>query len=87
MPLYAFECGVCGTFEERRPLAESSSPSRCPVCMGPGRRLYTPPGLVRTPAHVRQARHLEEKSAHASRLHLLGTRDEDEGTTASIGPW
>jgi putative FmdB family regulatory protein len=64
MPLYAFECGVCGTFEERRPLAESSSPSRCPVCMGPGRRLYTPPGLVRTPAHVRQARHLEEKSAH-----------------------
>ena len=64
MPLYAFQCEVCGPFEEWRPLAESSSPARCPVCQGLGRRVYTPPGLVRTPAHVRQARNLEEKSAH-----------------------
>jgi putative FmdB family regulatory protein len=64
MRLYGFECEMCGPFEEWRPHTESSSPSRCPVCQGSGRRLYTPPGLVRTPAHVRQARNLEEKSAH-----------------------
>jgi putative FmdB family regulatory protein len=64
MPLYAFECETCGSFEEWRPLGESGSPWRCPVCRAPGRRVYTPPGLVRTPAPVRHARTLEERSAH-----------------------
>ncbi len=64
MPLYAFQCEVCGPFEERRPLSESGGPSRCPVCQGSARRLYTPPLLVRTSGPVRRARSLEEKSAH-----------------------
>jgi len=64
MPLYAFDCVGCGLYEVWRSLAEYNSPSWCPACRGPGRRLYTPPGLVRTPSHVRQARTLEEKSAN-----------------------
>jgi putative FmdB family regulatory protein len=64
MPLYAFQCDVCGPFDEWRALNESSHPSRSPVCQSAGRRLYTPPALVQTSSAVRQARNLEERSAH-----------------------
>jgi putative FmdB family regulatory protein len=91
MPLYAFACETCGPFEEWRPHSESSSPSRCPVCQAAARRLYTPPGLVRTPAPVRRARHLEEKSAHepevvqGSPTALPGRRLR--GPASSTQPW
>jgi putative FmdB family regulatory protein len=64
MPAYGFSCDQCGPFDVWRPLSEASEPARCPTCEEPGRRIYTPPGVVRTAAPARHARDLEEKSAH-----------------------
>lgn len=64
MPLYAFTCAACGPFEERRPLSAASDPTCCPRCQQLGQRIYTPPGLVRTPASLRSALGREEQSAH-----------------------
>jgi putative FmdB family regulatory protein len=64
MPLYDFICETCGPFEVQRPIGEVSKPARCPSCQQAGRRVFTPPGIVRTPAGIRRARDLEEKSAH-----------------------
>jgi putative FmdB family regulatory protein len=45
MPAYDFRCRACGPFEEVRPLAEASTPARCPGCASPARRVYTAPGF------------------------------------------
>lgn len=64
MPVYAYTCERCGPFDERRPMAEASRPASCPLCDHQARRLYTPPGLVRTPAALSRALNLEAASAH-----------------------
>jgi putative FmdB family regulatory protein len=64
VPIYAYTCERCGPFEERRPMAEASDPASCPSCERQARRLYTPPGLVRTPAALSRALTLDAKSAH-----------------------
>jgi putative FmdB family regulatory protein len=64
VPVYAFSCERCGPFDVWRPLSEATRRAHCPTCRKPGRRVYTPPGLVKTPAPVRKAREFEEKSAH-----------------------
>jgi putative FmdB family regulatory protein len=64
VPTYAFACAQCGPFEEPRAMAEASRPASCPVCDGDARRLYTPPGVVRTPAPLARALNLEARSAH-----------------------
>lgn len=64
MPVYAYTCPTCGPFDVRRGMSEASQPAQCPTCYGAGLRVFTPPGLVRAPLAVREARALEEKSAH-----------------------
>jgi putative FmdB family regulatory protein len=64
MPLYPFVCEACGPFEEWRPLSEAGNLAWCPSCRHKGRRVYTAPGVVRTPPAIRAARGLEEKSTH-----------------------
>ncbi|MEA2244035.1 MAG: hypothetical protein QOD24_3591 [Solirubrobacteraceae bacterium] len=64
MPTYAYTCDSCGPFDERRPMAAASDPASCPSCEREARRLYTPPGLVRTPAALSRALNLEARSAH-----------------------
>jgi len=64
MPLYAFRCDTCGSFEVRRPFAQAHEPAFCPVCSAPGQRVLTPPGLYRTSPGLRRALALEERSAH-----------------------
>ena len=64
MPFYDFLCEACGTFEVGRPVREASDPASCPSCGRIGRRLFSAPGVVTTPAGLRRARDLEEKSAH-----------------------
>ena len=64
MPIYAFLCDRCGPFDVLRRSADRERPETCPECAAEGRRLFTPPGLVRTSAGMRRARGLEEKSAH-----------------------
>ena len=63
MPLYAFTCGVCGPFEVRRSISRLGEPVSCPTCAGPGKRVFTPPGVRQVSAPLRRAKDLEEKSA------------------------
>jgi putative FmdB family regulatory protein len=64
MPTYAYTCESCGPFDERRPMAQCSAPASCPSCDREARRVYTPPGLVRTPAALSRALNREARSAH-----------------------
>lgn len=77
MPLYEFRCLTCGSFEEWRCLAEFSKPAKCPRCQTVGSRVFTPPNLVRTPAAIRKARFLEEKSANEPEVVVRRPRQEE----------
>lgn len=64
MPRYEFRCEQCGSFECWRSLADATTTMHCPVCQREVRRIYTAPGLVRTPPALAQARYRSEKSAY-----------------------
>jgi putative FmdB family regulatory protein len=64
MALYDFICETCGPYEVQRPISEASESAPCPSCGQSGRRVFTPPGIVRTPPGIRRARDFGEKSAH-----------------------
>ncbi len=64
MPRYEFHCEHCGSFECWRPLDEATVPMICPQCQAVARRVYTAPGLVKTPAAMGQALYRAEKSAY-----------------------
>ena len=64
MPQYEFRCDQCGSFECRRPLAEAGTPMLCPRCQTVAKRVYTPPGLVKTAPELGNAFYRSEKSAH-----------------------
>jgi putative FmdB family regulatory protein len=68
MPVYVFTCHECGTFELSRPMAETGKAAQCPTCLREARRVFTPPGLMRLAAPVRQALETEEASAHEPRV-------------------
>jgi putative FmdB family regulatory protein len=84
VPLYEFWCETCGPFEEWRNLSEHSKPAQCPRCHSGARRVLTPPNLVRTPPAIRQARHLEEKSAHEPEV--VVRRPPEEGGPSRAKP-
>jgi putative FmdB family regulatory protein len=63
MPRYEFYCPYCGSFECWRALSEATASMSCPQCQRIARRVYTVPGLVRTPPAIAQARYRAEKSA------------------------
>lgn len=54
MPVYEFVCGACGPFEEYRSLAGAGARAICPACQGRARRIYSVPGLIRTPSSLRR---------------------------------
>lgn len=63
MPYYEFCCENCGPFESWRPFDEASVPMICPKCQLITRRVYTAPGLVKTPQALAQRMYRAEKSA------------------------
>jgi putative FmdB family regulatory protein len=64
MPRYEFLCEHCGLFEYWRPFEEASASMICPQCRAVVRRVYTAPGLVKTPPALANAMYSAEKSAH-----------------------
>lgn len=64
MPLYAFDCARCGSFDAFRPVTDAAAAASCPGCGAPARRCYTPPGLALMARPMRRARDREEQSAH-----------------------
>lgn len=63
MPRYEFCCKNCGPFERWRSFNEASIPMICPVCQSVARRVYTTPGLVKTPPALARQLYKAEKSA------------------------
>ncbi|HLG77045.1 MAG TPA: zinc ribbon domain-containing protein [Ktedonobacteraceae bacterium] len=63
MPQYEFLCSACGPFTYWRSFSEASVPLHCPVCGQSARRIYSAPGLVKTPPALAKAMHRAEKSA------------------------
>jgi putative FmdB family regulatory protein len=61
---YDFLCEACGRFEVHRPMAHASDPAPCPTCGEAGRRVFSPPGLVRTSTALGRALDIEARSAH-----------------------
>jgi putative FmdB family regulatory protein len=64
VPLYAFTCETCGSFEVWRPAVEASRDLSCPSCDAPARRCFTPPGVARMSRPLFSARDREARSAH-----------------------
>jgi len=64
VPVYEFSCEACGPFETLRPSEEAGEPMRCPTCGSSARRVYSAPGLTRTPAAVAAAHFRNERSVH-----------------------
>ncbi|MFN0317567.1 MAG: FmdB family zinc ribbon protein [Burkholderiales bacterium] len=65
MPTYDYRCEQCGDFEMRRPMSESSAPTKCPSCQADARRLILAPFLAMMNPHSRIAHARNEKSADA----------------------
>ncbi len=65
MPIYAFTCAACGSFDVTRRVAEAGAPASCPRCGAEARRVFTSPGLALVAKPVRGLLDLQEKSAHA----------------------
>lgn len=63
MPRYEFRCENCGPFECWRPFNEAGVPMICPKCQAVARRVYTTPGLVKTPPALAKGLYRSEKSA------------------------
>jgi len=63
MPIYAFVCAECGSFDVVRRSADAAAPAACPRCGADARRGFTPPGLTLLAKPVRNLLDREEKSA------------------------
>jgi putative FmdB family regulatory protein len=64
VPIYAYICAGCGTFDVARPVTEAAEPASCPECGAAASRRFTPPGLGLVATPVRRGLELEERSAH-----------------------
>jgi putative FmdB family regulatory protein len=64
MPIYEFLCETCGPFEYWRSFDEAGNPMLCPTCKTVAKRVYSLPGLFKTPPALAKARLRAEKSAH-----------------------
>jgi putative FmdB family regulatory protein len=64
MPRYEFLCETCGAFDCWRSFAEASDPMPCPTCKTAAKRIYSLPGLVKTPASLTHALDRANKSAY-----------------------
>jgi putative FmdB family regulatory protein len=68
VPRYDYACPECeARYERERPVAEAGAPARCPVCDGPGRRVFTMPKLLfkADPRDVRPVWHSHDGYSHA----------------------
>ena len=68
MPIYEFLCDTCGPFEHQRSFDEANNPMLCPTCKAVAKRVYSIPGLVKTPPALAKARLRAEKSAYEPEL-------------------
>ncbi|MBW7851641.1 MAG: zinc ribbon domain-containing protein [Rhodospirillales bacterium] len=68
MPLYDYECPVCGPFREWRAMSASAEPAPCPTCAREAARSVSVPMLAMLPRNTRIAHERNERSAHEPRV-------------------
>jgi putative FmdB family regulatory protein len=68
MPLYEYQCDLCGPFKELRPLREWNKDTACPNCGSACKRTIATPQLQRIGRNVRVAHERNERSAHEPRV-------------------
>jgi putative FmdB family regulatory protein len=68
MPLYDYQCEICGPFRDWQPMARSGQAGTCPSCNAPSQRLLAAPFLSCVSANGKIAHERNERSAEAPRV-------------------
>jgi len=68
LPIYEYECGDHGVFEEQRRIAESAAAGSCPHCLRASPRIVSAPSLGRLERSQVRAIERNEKSRHEPRV-------------------
>src|ERR1700688_2160962 len=68
MPLYDYQCRVCGPFKEFRPLSAWDKDTKCPNCGSPSKRSIASPHLQCVSRNVRIAHERNERSAEEPKV-------------------
>jgi putative FmdB family regulatory protein len=68
MPLYDYQCRVCGPFREFRPLSKWDKDTKCPNCGNSSKLAVAMPRLPCVSRNVRIAHERNERSAAAPRV-------------------
>jgi putative FmdB family regulatory protein len=68
MPLYDFECPLCGEFSAFRSIEDRDKPLECTACAMPAERQISAPNLALMNPVTRKAVMVNERSAHAPRV-------------------
>jgi len=68
MPLYDYQCRVCGPFKEFRPLSEWDKDTKCPNCGSRSKRSIAMPRLQCVSRNVRVAHERNERSVEEPRV-------------------
>lgn len=74
MPIYAYLCERCGSFEKNNPLADFDKAVPCPSCHQLAFRTVSAARLNLMPASKRSANALNEKSSSEPRIIASDTR-------------
>jgi putative FmdB family regulatory protein len=83
MPLYDYQCRVCGPFKEFRPLSEWDKDTKCPNCGSRSKRSIASPRLQCVSRNVRVAHERNERSAEEPRVMR---REELDAAHGHIAP-
>ena len=83
MPLYDYQCRVCGPFKEFRPLSEWDEDTKCPNCGSLSKRCIAMPRLQCVSRNVRVAHERNERSAEEPRVMR---REELDAAHGHIAP-
>jgi putative FmdB family regulatory protein len=68
MPIYEYECGEHGVFEDQRKIAEAHADGTCPECRRASPRIVSAPALGRLERSQVRAMERNEKSRHEPRV-------------------
>ena len=68
MPVYDFECALCGDFPVVLSISGRDKPMECPECGLEARRMVSAPNLALMNSGRRKAFAVNERSAHAPRV-------------------
>ncbi|MFJ9027665.1 zinc ribbon domain-containing protein [Streptomyces sp. NPDC102274] len=65
MATYEYSCDRCGTFDLRLPIGTADSTSRCPICEGIAKRVFSAPAFAVTGKAIASLHDQEERSREA----------------------